>query len=97
MNECLSLLSKRIDEVKIDETSINRKKKKKKSKDRCLILLLKDDNLLHIISYLKDEDKIIFYGINTTLYELKRLHFPYYSLNREYSHKYYYDKKREIG
>jgi hypothetical protein len=83
---------------RIDSLTKNKKKKqkKRKNKGKCLILSLKDDNLLHIISYLKEKEKIIFYGINTSLYELKRLYFPYYSLNQEYSHKYCLDKKFRI-
>ena len=83
---------------RIDSLTKNKKKKqkKRKNKGKCLILSLKDDNLLHIISYLKEDEKILFYGINTSLYELKRLYFPYYSLNQEYSHKYCLDKKFRI-
>ena len=84
MDNCKDLLS--------EKKMKNKKKCKKKNKGKCLIFSLKEDNLLHIISYLKGKDKSIFYGICRRLYKLKRLYF-HYSLNKVYSHKYCSDKK----
>ena len=84
MDNCKDLLS--------EKKMKNKKKCKKKNKGKCSIFSLKEDNLLHIISYLKEKDKSIFYGICRRLYKLKRLYF-HYSLNKEYSHKYCSDKK----
>jgi hypothetical protein len=97
MSNYVDLVTKNIEKFKIEESSIKmkrkKKKNKKKNKGKCGIFRLIDDNLLHIISYLEEEDKLIFYGINHLLYEFKRIYIYYYSLSMKYSHKYCLDKK----